>query len=73
MSEDKKPPEDSGSVESHCSLYDWEYEQNVGELDPDTECLRCWGSGEVPTMDFESYTGQEYKPCPDCYGSGRSN
>lgn len=60
------------SVASHCSSSDWEYEQFVSEFDPNTECHRCWGSGEVPTMDYESYTGQDYKPCPKCGGTGEA-
>lgn len=32
------------------------------------ECLRCQGRGKVPTEDFESYFGADYKPCPVCGG-----
>jgi DnaJ-class molecular chaperone len=49
---------------------DWECREFTGELDPDTECVRCWGSGEVPTESHESYLGQQYKACPQCGGTG---
>lgn len=52
---------------------DWEYDEFIlgsGEFDPDSHCWRCQGCGEVPTADHESYTGLNYKPCPDCDGTG---
>ena len=49
---------------------DWEHEEFVEEFDPECDCARCWGSGEVTTADYESYTGQDYKPCPECGGTG---
>lgn len=57
---------------SDCSSSDWEYEQFVQpmEYDVDNDCPRCQGSGEVPTADYESYFGQNYKPCPMCGGNG---
>lgn len=49
--------------------YDWEYGNFINEPDEDC-CPRCSGSGEVPTESFESYTGENYKPCPACGGRG---
>lgn len=49
--------------------YDWEYDNFINEPDEDC-CPRCLGSGEVPTESFESYTGDNYKPCPECGGRG---
>jgi DnaJ-class molecular chaperone len=42
----------------------------VDEYDHENDCPRCQGSGEVPTADYESYFGQNYKPCPMCGGNG---
>lgn len=42
----------------------------VDEYDHDNDCPRCQGSGEAPTADYESYFGQNYKPCPMCGGNG---
>ena len=70
MSKDSKLPDVRDSDASHCSSSDWECEQFIGEFDPDIECGRGWGSGEVPTADYESYLGKQYKPCPQCGGTG---
>jgi len=35
--------------------------------DPDW-CPRCQGEGRVTTADYESYSGEDYKPCPECHG-----
>lgn len=50
---------------------DWEYDQFADEYDPETDCYRCHGSGEVPTEGHEAYFGDNYKPCPTCGGSGK--
>jgi hypothetical protein len=42
----------------------------VDEYDNENDCPRCQGSGEVTTADYESYFGQNYKPCPMCGGNG---
>lgn len=34
----------------------------------DDACPRCKGEGRVVTLDYESYFGAQYKPCPLCYG-----
>lgn len=54
---------------SHCDKSDWEYDEFINEPEDDC-CPRCSGSGEVPTESFESYTGNNYKPCPACGGRG---
>lgn len=41
------------------------------EYDPFTDhdwCNECQGEGRVPTLDYESYFGADYKPCPVCRG-----
>lgn len=38
------------------------------EEDPVIHCTRCDDSGEVPTLDYESYLGDLTKPCPKCLG-----
>lgn len=48
----------------------WEEEQFIDHYDPDRDCPRCLGSGEVPTEGYESYFGDNYKCCPECGGSG---
>ena len=45
---------------------DVEYWLNTPEED---RCPCCDGSGEVPTMDYESYFGAMMKPCPQCHGA----
>ena len=56
---------------THCDRgSDWEEEQFCDEYDHDNDCPRCQGSGEVPTESFESYLGQNFKPCPMCGGNG---
>lgn len=49
---------------------DWEEEQFSDHFDPDNDCPRCRGSGQVTTESYESYFGDNYKTCPDCGGSG---
>lgn len=34
----------------------------------DPPCITCGGAGKVVTMDYESYLGANYKPCPTCGG-----
>lgn len=52
-------------------FYDDVWEQEFrDEFDPLIDCSRCHGSGEVPTADYESYTGDNYKECPECNGTG---
>lgn len=51
-------------------LFPWEEDQFVDCYDPDRDCGRCQGSGQVPTCDYESYFGEQYKPCPQCGGNG---
>ena len=57
-------------VTSDGSSWDWEHEQFVSSFDPEHDCPRCWGTGEVTTESHESYTGNQYKPCPECGGNG---
>jgi DnaJ-class molecular chaperone len=45
-----------------------EEEDDWLDYDPETDCPTCRGEGRVPTMDFESYFGAMYKPCPTCLG-----
>lgn len=46
-----------------------EYDEDYDPcLDPDY-CDRCQGEGRIPTADFESYFGADYKPCPVCHGN----
>jgi hypothetical protein len=45
---------------------DWEDDGMY--YDPERDCPRCKGSGEVPTEDYESYSGDNYKPCNMCNG-----
>lgn len=54
---------------THDESRDWEYDNFINEPDEDC-CPRCGGSGEVPTESFESYTGDNYNPCPECGGRG---
>lgn len=39
-----------------------------GDYDDDDYCPVCNGSGKVTTLDYESYLGANYKPCPECHG-----
>jgi hypothetical protein len=55
--------------ESTMLVQQGEYEI-VNENDHENDCPRCQGSGEVTTADYESYFGQNYKPCPMCGGNG---
>jgi DnaJ-class molecular chaperone len=50
--------------------HDWEMEQFVDSFDPDHDCPRCSGSGQIPTEGFECYTGDQWKTCPECGGNG---
>lgn len=38
------------------------------DWDIDSVCPRCHGVGKITTLDYESYFGAQYKPCPQCYG-----
>lgn len=54
-------------------MADWTTDE---AMDPDYDdprddpnwCDYCWGAGEVPTLDYESYFGAMMKPCPQCHG-----
>ena len=46
---------------------EWDYWADM-DFDPDRDCSRCLGTGKVPTADYESYFGAQYKPCPKCHG-----
>jgi len=47
--------------------YEDEYDRELSDRlnDPDY-CDRCNGDGRVTTMDYESYFGAMFKPCPKC-------
>lgn len=39
-------------------------------FDPNHDCPRCSGSGQVTTESHECYTGDQWKICPECGGNG---
>lgn len=49
---------------------DWEEESFVDRYDPENDCPRCQGSGQVTTESYESYFGDNFKTCPLCGGNG---
>ena len=66
----REPPPEIYTLKCEVPNYDWEEEEFVDTYDPENDCGRCQGSGQVSTADFESYLGDNYKTCPDCGGRG---
>ena len=53
--------------------FEWDYcdrcDEDYDDFINGRSCDRCDGTGEVPTMDYESYFGAQLKPCPKCHGT----